>query len=1080
MTPERWKQIEELYWAAAGRDRESQAALLAKASTDVREIVQAMLAQEESDEILDRPAWKCEMETATNAGLDVPDADFGRYRIEAKIGAGGMGEVYRAWDTLLARKVAIKSIRAGVAVRRSELRFLEEARAASALNHPNIVTIYDIGSTDGRPYLAMEWVEGETLRQRLSRGPLPISDVLGIASQIADALLAAHENGILHRDLKPENIMLTEEGRAKVLDFGIAKRLTTSGAGSDDAASLTIPGAVIGTPGYMSPEQARGEKLDFRSDHFAFGAVLYEMATGQKAFGGGNAAEVQAAILLRQPERLTRLNPDLPAPLEWVVDRCLAKSPRERFSSSAELKTELQAIAAHANERIRRAEPIYNLPSSRRALIGREGELSELRELMADPDLRILTLSGPGGIGKTRMAIELARQLQGEFSGGACFVPLEKVNQPDLVATEIMRALGVSPLAGQAPETAIADYLRRNVSGLLLLLLDNFEHVLVAAGFVAAITSERLKIIVTSRAALRIYGEYEFPVPALVSDSAAESTAGSRPSAVRLFIDSAPGLRGASLEPEQWKIVSEICRRLDGLPLAIELAAARTKLLPLKTLLERLDDPLALLVGGARDLPQRQHTMRATLDWSYNLLVPEHQKLFRRMAVFVGGAGIEAVEAVCDTRQDLQVNLWEAMEALVDNSLIRRASAEDEEPRFTMLEALREYGMERLTAAGEEFYTRKAHAAYCLVLAEESAPSLRRERIGKHPLDPELPNFRAALDWLTSAGEVEWGLRLLMALAIYFFSRRLHTEARERLARLLALPGVDRYPRLRNWAQYWQTDFAFEGDPLEMTPYVAQWKRFEEAGDRQGMFQAAHRLGFNFKFHDTAQARYWAERAVEMARSWSHPAVLAGALSNLADIVKMEGDLSYAKALYLDAMHLFEQSNDQENAIWTLSHLADLARDQGKDAESQALYQKALSKFRELRFSPGIASCLHDLAGLAKAEGRTDEARAMLAECLRLYGPENVADLPRVLESLAALESWSAPELALTIAGAAASLRERFYVRVHSAGVSKIDEPVAAARKKLGADATMHWMKGWNMSVEEIVRWVAAEAKSRG
>jgi predicted ATPase/serine/threonine protein kinase len=1060
LSSERWKQIEALYLAIEDQGPAKQAEVLARADPEIRSIVSRMLIQVNTA-ILDKPAWEIEAQTPPLQPMG-PGVTLGPYRIEAMVGAGGMGEVYRAWDTRLARKVAIKAIRAGHSFDGIELRFLEEARAASALNHPNIVTVYDVGAADGLPYIVMEWIDGRTLRQRLSEGPFAMPEVFGVASQIADALAAAHEKGVVHRDLKPENIMICPDGRAKVLDFGIAKRVIAQEAPTVDIGYVTVPGSIIGTPGYMSPEQARGEHLDFRTDQFSFGALLYEMTTGRRAFAGKSAADVQAAILLHQPEPLTRLNPHTPAPLQWIVDRCLAKASKDRFASTADLKKELSAVVASTSQRSTAAPPMDGLPTPRTALIGREAELSRLQQLVADPNPRLLTLTGAGGIGKTRLALELCRQVAANFTGGVCFVPLDNVSQADLVPTEVTRALGVTQSPGQSAESAIANHLIQHAAGPMLLLMDNFEQVLGAAAFVGRLASERLRIVVTSRAPLRVYGEYEFPVPSLSVGDASE--------AVRLFLDRAPGLRDTVRDSEQLRIVGEICVRLDGLPLAIELAAARTKLLSLKTLRDRLSDPLALLVGGARDLPQRQHTLRATLDWSYNLLDAEHQKLFRRMAVFVGGATIEAIEAVCDTRQDLLVDLWEAMELLAGNSLIRRTGADDEEPRFAMLETMREYGLERLAAANEDAYVRKAHAAYCLVLAEEESAKMRRERTGKHRFDAELGNFRAAIDWLTQTGEVEWGLRLVMALGVYFFSLRLHIEGEGRISRLLALPGVERYPRLYNWGRFWQADFAFEAR-LEVIPYQAVWRAFEQANDEEGMLQLAHRLGFNYKFENFPESHRWAERAVEIARRSFPPAVVAGSLSNLADVEQTGGQFARARSLYLEANRLFEESGEMENAVWSLSHQGDLYREEGNEEQARQLYQEALTRFRALHLVHGVASCLHDLAALDAAEGKLEEAERMHQESLRLYGSENKVDMPRVLESLAAVALKKLqPERALVLSGAAAGIRDHFEARIRNpAQRAAVEACTAAARKDAGQDGVTHWMKGWNMTPEEIV-----------
>ncbi|MGD1072725.1 MAG: protein kinase [Bryobacteraceae bacterium] len=1064
VTPERWKEIEEIYHAAVDGGAEAQASILAQASTEVRAIVLELLAAR-APAILNKPAWDGEDAVPMARPAITEGALLGPYRIESMVGEGGMGQVFLASDTRLQRKVAIKAIRQGQAAAGLEARFIEEARAASALNHPNIVTVYDVGTREGQPYIVMEWIEGQTLRQRLAHGALPMEESLPLAAQILDALGAAHGTGLIHRDLKPENIMVTASGRAKVLDFGIAKRITIA----SDAVTgtvLTNPGFAMGTPGYMSPEQTRGERLDFRSDHFAFGAVLYEATTGRRAFDGRSGTEIRDAVLKHQPAPLTSLNPRAPMPLQWLVERCLAKRVENRFASTEELRRELLSIAAASG----RAEPtalsIDNFPAPRTALIGRGAELAELERLIADPERRIVTLTGPGGIGKTRLAIELARQTASQFSGGAAFVPLEKVTDAALVPFEVASALGVTQRQGDDIATAIMEHLRR-LARPVLLVLDNFEHVMEAALFAARLTDERVKVLVTSRAALRVYGEHEFAVPSLNSGQGGGKEELLRSAAVQLFLERAPNLRAAAHDEDQLHTVSRICARLDGLPLAIELAAARTRLFSLRMLWARLDDPLGVLVGGAKDLPRRQHTLRATLDWSYNLLDAEHRRLFRRMAVFVGGATIEAIEAVCNTRQDLKLDLWGAIELLVDNSLIRRIDESDGEPRFALLETMREYGFERLDEADERAYTHKAHAAYFLVLAEDH-PHLRRERAGKHPFDADLGNFRAALDWLAEAGEPEWGLRLVMALAMYFYSLRLHSEARDRIARLLNLPGVDRFPRLRNFGLFWKADFEFELGIPYREEILECWRQFEEARDPEGMFLVASRISFHARFIDLAESRRWSERVVELARENGDPALLAGALSNLADVSK--DSTRYARSLYAEAMRLFATAGDEENAIWALSHQADLAREEGDVSQARGLYREALDKFRKLNFSHGVASCLHDLACIALDEGNPEEARGMYRESVSLYGPENPVELPRALEALAEIAMRSAqPEHALTLLAAAARIRERFHAP--AACFSGAENQIEAARRAAGAEATAAWIRGWNMTPEQVVEY---------
>ena len=284
-----------------------------------------------------------------------PGRRFGSYEILSPLGAGGMGEVYLAKDTQLHRNVAIKVLPEELGADGDRLRrFAHEARAASALNHPNIVTVYGVGESDSLSYIAIELVEGKTLAETMMQGPLPAKKILEIGAQIAEGLAAAHEAGIVHRDLKPANVMVTRNGLVKILDFGLAKTKGPSGPADSSVttvvASPTLPGEVMGTAGYMSPEQARGEEVDYRSDQFSLGSVMYEMATGRRAFRGKTTIEILMAILNEEPEPLARLQPALPAPLRWTIERCLAKSPAERYQSTRDLARELQGMKDHLSE----------------------------------------------------------------------------------------------------------------------------------------------------------------------------------------------------------------------------------------------------------------------------------------------------------------------------------------------------------------------------------------------------------------------------------------------------------------------------------------------------------------------------------------------------------------------------------------------------------------------------------------------------------------------------------------------------------------------------------------------------------
>ena len=1010
---------------------------------------------------------------------------FGNYEILERLGAGGMGEVYRAKDTRLDRVVAIKTLSLDRSSQPEAIsRFEQEARAACALNHPNIVTIYELGQVNGEHYIAMELVDGQTVRDLLRSGPIPIRKAVAIAAQIGDALAKAHEIGIVHRDLKPENLMVTGDGTCKVLDFGLAKLRAGRVRGSDAAASSTISeyGIVMGTVGYMSPEQARGAEIDFRSDQFSFGSVLYEMVTGLPAFQKKTHAETTAAILRDEPERAGSRMLQAPAPFIWIVERCLAKNPEQRYASTRDLARDLVAMRERLAEApLRHWEPRpANLPVQRTAFIGREPKAAALRQLLSREEVRLVTLTGPGGIGKTRLALQVASEVAGQFPGSVCFVALSAVRDPGLIASAIAQAAGVSETGNQPLQESLKEFVT-SLSQPMLLLLDNFEHLVAAAPVLAQLLTigPKLKAVVTSQAPLHIYGEHEFPVPPLALPNLnalppVEELAGLP--ALALFVERARAVKPEFvLTRENAPAVAAICARLDGLPLAIELAAARIKLLSPSAMLARLESRLNLLTGGALDLPTRQQTLRSTVDWSYGLLNTSEQKLFRRLSVFSGGCTLEAAEAVCDTKGDLGLDILDGMASIVDKSLAQQVEQADNETRFSMLSTIREYALERLAESDDEPATRRAHAAYYLVLAEEGAEDagVRPEWLDR--LEVEHDNFRLALDYLIKTGDADWGLRLGAALFHFWETREHLTEGRDAITKLLALQGAAARPKLR-------ARLLFAGAILagEQGDYRSARQLLEESldtsielKDNRGAAVALNALAVYARDSgELADATLLFERCVAIWKQLGDSADIARSLSNLANVMKMQGQYVRSSSLYDECLSMFRKAGDGAGVAWTLNYQGDVAREKSDFTAARSFCEQSLAAFRQLQDGWGIASALSGLASLCSDRGDNAEARRLYGESVTLFQElGHKRGIARVLECLAAdAAAKSNAKLSLHLAGAAAALRQRLGAPLTPADHSRLEKALEFARRTLGNAAGLTaWMEGWAMPVEQAV-----------
>ncbi len=1021
---------------------------------------------------------------------------LGPYEILAPLGAGGMGEVYRARDTRLGREVAVKVLPALLSSDPDRLRrFEQEARAASALNHPNIVTLHDVGHQDGVPYFVQELLEGQTLGAALSGSPIPARRAADWAHQIAVGLSVAHARGIIHRDLKPENLFVTRDGRIKILDFGLAKLTRPDVPVGEQTNAPTMtgtqPNVVLGTIGYMSPEQALGRELDFRSDQFSFGSVVYELLTGKRAFLRGSPVETLAAIIKEEPEPPASLNAQLPAPLCWIVERCLAKDPEGRYASTEHMARDLAAV----RERILEAAPTpaasrsgtASLPVQRTGFVGRAPQLAAVRELLLRPEVHIVTLTGPGGIGKTRLGLQVAEDLADRFPGGVAFAPLSPVADPDAMATVISHALRVPRDTGLPPHEALTEYLRGLPRAPLLLVLDGFERLMSGAWAVAAMVAAApdLKILVTSRSPLHVYGEQEYPVPPLglarsTPGAAAERSESSE--AATLFLQRACAVKpDFEATPENAAAIDEICRRLDGLPLAIELAAARVKLLSPSAMRSRLEKRLGLLTGGARDLPERQRTLRGAIDWSHDLLSPEEQKLFRRLAVFVGGCTLEEVEAVCNAKTDLEIDPLEGVASMVDKSLLRQVESPAAESRFEMLQTIREYGLERLAASGDEDVTRRAHAAFCIVLAEEAEPRENADAAWLDRVELEHDNFRAALDWLTQTGNADWGLRLGAALFRFWEPREHLAEGRERLMRLLRLPAAAARNRGRARALFAAGVLAGEqGDyPSARTLLEESLDIDRELNDTWSVAVSLNALAvIAMDRGDVAEARSLFEENLALWRQLGDRAAIARSLSNLANVVKAQKDYAGARALYEEALGIFRELGDPTGVAWALDHQGDVAREQGDVAAARTLYEASVAAFRQLGDRWGIAGVLADLGNLTRDRGDYAGARALYAESLHAFRElEYKRGIARLLECFAcAAAGEGQPERALRLAGAAAALRQALGVPLPRGEQEVLEKSLAGARQRLSdAAGAAAWMEGWAASADGAVAEALAE-----
>lgn len=944
-------------------------------------------------------------EASGGADLDlITELRTAGFEAATEIGRGGFGVVYRCSQAALDRTVAVKVLTTVLDEENKE-RFFREQRAMGRLTgHPNIVNVLQVGSTTtGRPYLVMQYYPRDSLDAWIRlHGPLATEQVLRLGVKMAGAIESAYRLGIVHRDVKPANILLTDYGEPALTDFGIAHV-----AGG----FRTATGTVTGSPAFTAPEVLGGDPPGPASDVYGLGATLFCALTGHAAFERRRGEHMVAQFLriTTQPVpdlRETGIDDDVCA----LVEEAMSRRSQDRPSAAA-LGEKLQQLQLDhgfpLDEMALRAgpdddqfqgrisiplglppdkhddgdhRPHRGVPSGKlsgnlalelTSFVGRRTELAESKHLLKLS--RLVTLTGMGGVGKTRLALRVAADLQKSFRDGVWLVELDGISDDSLLVQLVAGALGVREQAGRPMREVLADFVS---SRSLLLVLDNCEHVVSAAAeFAESVLrrSPKLRILATSREALSIGGEATLRVaPLAVPIPGRQVSEPIGNDAVALFAERAASAQpGFQLTAQNESVVAQICSRLDGLPLAIELAAARIRVMAPEQILERLTNRFTLLTRGSRAAPSRQQTLRWSIDWSYDLCDAVEQRLWERLSVFAGGFELDAVEGICD--RDLRTDeLLDSLSSLVDKSILLREET-NTVVRFRLLETVREYGRDKLDQSDEYAQLRRRHRDWYqqLALAAEAGWISDRQLDWISRLEREQPNLREALSYTgneqVSDPDDDSALRTATALFPFWLSRGLLSEGRYWLDRALA-----RDPQQRSFARITAlcADSVLAELQADLTTgqSLIEQARVAAGPSPEAAVQAeiAHAEGISALFGGNfEQARSRLELAIELADTIGALRPQVEGLLQLGWAHAFRGDTAQALVSHEKALTITESRGESVYRSYALWGTGVAHWQQGNEESAVRLLQQCL-RLARLRDDPMMAApCMEALSWIA-------------------------------------------------------------------------------------------------------------------